>query len=142
MWTLAVAPMDAAVRTLSNGAGPLTPPELDRLMLFGFLSAVATLGCIPHVRSCSRLRPVLAVSLAAQAFHAFASGAWPLGMVALVASVLAGRWWLSDRSKSRRRAAGIKEMRSCDPLARELFESRHERLFGPNWNTRHIAEDN
>jgi hypothetical protein len=89
MWSLAVAAMSAINRVATHASGSPAPPHLDVIALFGFLSAVVTLACLPHLRSSRPMRLIFTASLAANAIYAFLSGAWPLGMVGIVATAMA-----------------------------------------------------
>ena len=70
------------------------PPQLDKLMLFGFMSAVGTLVCWHHVQYSRAMRLMLGICLLAMAVYSFLFGAWPAGLVLLVTSAATiYRWW-------------------------------------------------
>jgi hypothetical protein len=98
MFWLTVLSTSAAASSAPFQTQPAAAPQLDRVMLFGFLAALFTLGCLPHVRRARGARLLLTMSLAAQTVYGFLSGAWPLGMVALVVSSMAARWWWRSRT--------------------------------------------
>jgi hypothetical protein len=69
------------------------PPQLDVLMLSGFLISIFTLLVWMHPVP-SRLQAlVFAASLAGLAVYGFLQGAWPIGIVAMVWSAAALRRW-------------------------------------------------
>jgi len=98
------------------------PPELDRLMLFGFLAAFLTLVIGLYAR---QSRPGLAAfgaCLAATALYGFMQGAWPIAIVqAAWAAVVFGRSWQSNMI-----------VRPAAPRRQRIFvdESRMSRMFG------------
>ena len=108
--------------------------HLDLLMLLSFVSAVGTLVCWNlTAHSLKPARLMLAGCLAAQALCGFLSGAWPLGMIAIVASVMAARWWWNERSvnasKMMRPHRAIFSQRAAVDM-----ESRMSRLFDSGAN--------
>jgi hypothetical protein len=112
-------------------------PHLDLLMFFGFMSMVAAVVCwnlAAHGLRAARL--LLAGSLAALALYAFLAGAWPLGIIAIVASAMAVRWWQHDKCGSVNAAKIDRSHRSSFSLRRDAIETetRLSRLFGPGAN--------
>lgn len=56
-------------------------PQMDGLMVFGFLSAFVALVAWLHREESRELAVIFAASLAALAVYGFLCGAWPLGIV-------------------------------------------------------------
>jgi len=73
------------------------PPQLDRMMLFGFLASFATLVCLTQQREHRAFRLSLAICLAAMAVYGFLQGAWALGLVVGVWSLATARRWRRQR---------------------------------------------
>jgi hypothetical protein len=72
---------------------PTTPPQLDVLMLSGFLLSILTLVIWLHPVK-SRLHSfVFATAIAGLALFGFMQGAWPLGIVAIVWSAATLQRW-------------------------------------------------
>ena len=67
------------------------PPQLDGLMLFGFLSAFVALVCWIYRNESRELAVAFALCLAATAVYAFLAGAWPVGIVQIAWSAIAMR---------------------------------------------------
>jgi hypothetical protein len=111
-------------------ASSAPPPHVDLIALFGFLSAVVTLGCLPHWRSSRKMKLVFAACLAANAAYAFLSGAWPLGLLAIVATGMALQSFWVDRFTARWWPMTVAQLRHKE--GRDLVEygSRGLRLFG------------
>ncbi|HVT89767.1 MAG TPA: hypothetical protein VHD56_13005 [Tepidisphaeraceae bacterium] len=80
---------------------PAHKAQLDCVMLFGFLSAFATLACLGHVRKYRGARLLFSLCLACQAIYGFERGAWPLGVVAVVCSTFTAHWWWKDAPRHR-----------------------------------------
>jgi fluoride ion exporter CrcB/FEX len=73
-------------------------PQMDVLMVFGFLSAFATIVCFLYQRHARSFVLALAICLAAMSAYGFMAGAWPLGIVEMVWSVWAlARWRTANR---------------------------------------------
>jgi membrane protein implicated in regulation of membrane protease activity len=98
-------------------------PQLDVMMLFGFLVAIATLVCyIEQFRSRSYIL-AFALCSALLASFAFMKDAWPVGLVESVWSVAAVyRWWTAPASLRTKRSR--KRSNPWQP------ESRITRMFG------------
>jgi hypothetical protein len=60
---------------------------MDRLAVFGFLSAFAALACWMEQDRSAGIRLMFGACLAALAVYGFLAGAWPLGLVLSFASV-------------------------------------------------------
>ena len=134
-------PLLAASASASHAHAPAVAAQLDQVMLLGFLSAFVTLFCLPHVRQCRATKLLLSISLGAQATYGFLTGAWPLGLVAFVASSMAARWWWRDSPiyPQPKNASHAEVSRRCLPA---VSESRVSGLFGPNKNTDRSVNDN
>jgi len=121
MWLLAATSsvvFAAATRTVHEQP----PSEMDRLMVFGFLAAFATLVVGLHVRQSRSALAAFAVCLTATAVYGFMQGAWPLGFVQGVwAATAFVRWWQGKKVPAR-----------VDALRRQIRvdESRMSRMFG------------
>jgi hypothetical protein len=103
---------------LSHGAIPdPVPGQLDVVALFGFLAAFVTLIFVKEHRRHGAMLG-LSLSLAASAAYGFLSGAWPLGMVAIVVSAMALHRWRTGRRVGE---AGVR-LRAA--------EDRRARMFG------------
>jgi hypothetical protein len=101
----------------------LPPPQLDALMLFGFLCALATLLCYMEQSRSRSFILAFAVCSALLAGFAFMKDAWPVGIVEAVwSSAAVWRWW----------AAGNYALRRWKkpPLNPWQTESRIDHLFG------------
>jgi hypothetical protein len=107
MWILAAAYSRAVIGAAEPTASVPAPP-LDKLMVFGFMSAVFTL---------------------AQAAFAFLYGAWPIGLVALVGAGMAAHWWWRQSPRAiHRHDQKLRAVRSA-AYANALSESRLSRIF-------------
>jgi hypothetical protein len=106
-------------------------PQMDGLMLFGFLAAIATLACYASRHQSWSVVVVLAMCLAADAVYGFLQGAWPLGLIQGVGSVMTLQRWYSKKNigKHNNRSSLIAADSSHHPWE---SESRVSRLFGPS----------
>jgi hypothetical protein len=97
-------------------------PQLDVLMLFGFLCALATLVCYLEQSRSRSFILALAICSALLAAFAFLKDAWPVGIVELIwSATTVRRWWTVDRSvPSRSRKPSLNSWPA---------ESRISRLF-------------
>jgi hypothetical protein len=136
------SPISVQVLAAATTLHAVGAAELDRLMLFGFLAACVTLGCLPLVRQGVTVRLVLACSLGAQTAYAFMSGAWPMGLVAIVAAGIAAQsWWtrrglmtlnpdFAQRPRNGRYGLSVPRIQTAS------------RLAGRRWNHEHRADEN
>ena len=142
MWLPAIASMPAVNRVIAHAAGAPAPGQLDRLALFGFMSGLLTIQCFPFVRRSRRAKLVFAASLTANSVYGFLSGAWPLGMVAIVVTGMAiYSWWLDGRPLRYlpiNSSGGVSAPRG----ALIAGESRVARLFGPSSDARRAPGNN
>ena len=109
-------------------ANAAIPPELDRVLVFGFLSMVVWLVCQKEQRTSRAFVFGLALSSAMLMVFAFMQpGAWPLGFVQATLTVSALRRWRKPeaavQSQQRLRQDGAKSNLWAE-------ESRVYRLFG------------
>jgi hypothetical protein len=98
------------------------PPELDRLMLFGFLAAFATLVVGLHAKRSRPAQAALAICLAATAVYAFMLDVWPIAIMQGIWAVAVLRHSLREKTVIPR--AGLPQRRIC------VDESRMSRMFG------------
>jgi len=84
----------ATINAVAPAVKAATPvPQMDVLMVAGFLTSVLTLLLWMHLGKSRACTLAFAMSLSALAIFAFLQGAWPLGMVIVVWSVASiGRW--------------------------------------------------
>ena len=133
MWSLATMSLSSThpILTVSHQTTPLAPPQLDVLMLFGFLTAVLTLLFWMHQGESRSCILALAVCLAAMTVYAFLQGAWPMGMIESVWCAAAVRRWHPSKAIG---GAMMKTQRTArvPTHSRWVSESRMTRLFGPN----------
>jgi hypothetical protein len=128
MWSLEAPGRVVAVA--ATGAVHQAEPQLDSLMLFGFLSAFLALVFYLNRHQSKATMAALAVCLAATAAYGFLQGAWPLGVMQTVWSAMALRQLFkpgSDRMASQRPRQQLAESM---PYSLEN-ESRISRMFGP-----------
>jgi len=113
-----------------NAIAEAAPPQLDRLMLFGFLTAVVTLFCYwEQNRRRSFLLP-LAIATVGMAAYGFMQGAWPLGLVAIVWAAGTFRRWRAAKTPAAQAMKPTRHLTNAS-LALTKTESRLSRLFGP-----------
>jgi hypothetical protein len=96
-------------------------PQLDSVMLLGFLTALLTLVFYIEQNRCRGAVLGVAICSAAMAVFAFIEGVWPLGIVQITGAIVAFRKWRSEGRKS-------STMKYHNPWK---IESRMIRLFGP-----------
>src|ERR1700733_14867352 len=94
-------------------------PQLDSLMLFGFLTAMLTLVFYFEQHHCRRAVLGLAICSTAMALFAFLEGVWPLGILQVLWAVASLLRWRRENHKA--------EMKYHNPWQ---IESRMSRLFG------------
>ena len=129
MWPLAHIGVIASKTMVGFPQHPVVPsPELDRLMLFGFISAGLTLLFFKEQRQSRSAVLALAVCLLATAVYGFLEGAWPLGMIQSVWSVSIFRRWRSQRHF--RLGKRTRQTVSLPPPGDLRLESRISRMFG------------
>jgi len=119
MWLLAISNAVSFVAASHQHSGP---PQLDGLMLFGFMAAFLTLVAGIYAR---QSRPGLAAfgaCLTATAVYGFMQGAWPIAIVQ--AAWAAAVFTRSLQAKN--------TVRTTAPRRRRLYtdESRMSRMFG------------
>jgi hypothetical protein len=105
-------------------------PQLDVLMLFGFLSAfLAIVFLIERHQTRSALFP-LAACLAATAVYGFLQSAWPLGIIQMVWAAMTFRQALRRRNNRTVTLQLRAPFIAATPTVYRS-ESRISRLFGP-----------
>jgi hypothetical protein len=109
-------------------AHPLQQPQLDCLMLFGFLAMFATLTCAVTPHESRNKLLVFAFCLACCAAYGFLQGAWPLGMVESVWCAASLHQWVMKG-----RVPRLNRRRNHDLASTVVDESRMNRLFGPKY---------
>jgi hypothetical protein len=125
-------PLEAPARIVAiaaTGAVHQAAPQLDSLMLFGFLTAFLTLVFCLNRHQSKATMAALAVCLAATAAYGFLQGAWLLGVIQIVWSAMALRQLFkpaSDRAASQRPRQQLNDVM---PSSLEN-ESRISRMFG------------
>jgi hypothetical protein len=130
----------ATVNLIANSAGaasfraaPVAPPELDVLMLFGFLSAFLTLVFFIHQRESRACVLALAVCLMATAVYGFLQGAFALAILQSVWAIATICRWHKEKSisGSPRHLSRYFSRRMSGSLPRRWeSESRFSRMFG------------
>jgi hypothetical protein len=105
-------------------------PQLDRLMLFGFVCMMVMLLCLMERHRSTSFVLGLAISSTAMAAYAFILGAWPVAFVHVAWSASTFRQWLRQANIiDRRHRLELRSMRSTPPEP-WCGESRLTRLFG------------
>jgi hypothetical protein len=141
MWlhamSLAIVAMPATGTVMTHASSSPASPHLDRVALFGFLSAFVTIACLPHWRSSRAMKLVFAACLLADAAYAFLAGAWPVGLVAIVAAGMAVHASWKDRFLQHAPARRRLERQRATP-----HDSRTLHLFGSSCDDRDAAENN
>ena len=99
-------------------------PQLDALLLFGFMAAFFALACYPYRHHSRSMMLALAVFLAATAAYGFLQGAWPLGIIQAAWSAATFR----NAFKTRRIRTPNRHQR---PGAMQVSSERLTRMFGP-----------
>ena len=118
------------VAVAATGTVHHAEPQLDSLMLFGFLSAFLTLVFYLNRHQSKAIMAALAVCLATAAAYGFLQGAWPLGVIETVWSAMTLRRLFmprSERTASQQPRQGVTEAMPS-PFENE---SRISRMFGP-----------
>jgi hypothetical protein len=124
MWML------ATISSLSHPA-TVVAPQMDVLMVFGFMGSIVTLLCWMHQAQSRTWVLSFAVCLAAMAVYAFLQGAWPLGIVESVWSVATVRkWWNKKRIGGRNEGTFLRAVEVSSN--RWVSEARMSRMFGSN----------
>jgi len=102
-------------------------PQLDALMLFGFVAAVFTLACYCS-RTYSRSFDFgIGIGAAALAAYGFLQGAWPLGMIMGVVSFVSFAHWRYEYRRGSHRASPEQVARHANVVANQ---HRLSRIFG------------
>jgi hypothetical protein len=98
--------MDTNVLAIIGNAGttahtvPGAAPQLDSVMLIGFLAALFTLLCF-HEQSHARAFVLgLAIGSAVLAWYAFAYGAWPVAAIQVAWAIVTFRRWRRTKKDS------------------------------------------
>ena len=116
MWSLAIAAVN--------------PPQLDRALLLGFLSAFAWMVCWHEQRVSRAFSGGLVVSSALLAAFGFIEpGAWPLGIVQAAWTVIAFRRCFKPMAKRLNRPEASAPERA-NVLGTIDLQSRKQRMFG------------
>ena len=119
----------AALPSYPPGAGG---PPMDVVMVFGFVAAFVTaVVWLHHYRQTRAKIFLFAGCLWMLAIYCFAAGAWPMGIIAMIWSVVTAR----EGFVWNRRALWARPVtrNSAAFAAVELdMESRMTRMFGPN----------
>jgi hypothetical protein len=124
MWMLAI------ISNLSHSA-TVVAPQMDVLMVFGFMGSIVTLLCWMHQAQSRTWVLSFAVCLAAMAVYAFLQGAWPLGIIESVWSIATVRkWWIKKRIGGRNEGMFLRPV-EISP-SRWVGEARMSRMFGSN----------
>jgi hypothetical protein len=116
-----MSPQLPSVVHVMTHATTAVEPQLDSVMLLGFLTALLTLVFYIEQNRCHGAVLGVAICSAAMAGFAFLEGVWPLGIVQIATAIVAFRKW---RGESRRTLA----KKYQNPWK---IESRLTRLFGP-----------
>jgi hypothetical protein len=105
-------------------------PQLDHLMLFGFLSAFAAAACCIYRHESRNSMFAFAAALAAASVYGFLDGAWPMGILSAALALDATRQGLHIKSANPRRT----QFRAgCLPtLNLETRQARFREVFGSN----------
>jgi hypothetical protein len=119
----------------SKAFAPAAPaPELDGVMLFGFLAAIFAILCWMHRHQGRGARLGLAAGLAGLCVYAFLAGTWPLGMLLGIWSIDGARrsYFGSGRKGRSSRMLSINRPARARRVNPEWSEaSRITRMFGP-----------
>jgi hypothetical protein len=102
--------------------------QMDAVMVLGFLSAFLTLAFFINRNETRAAMFALAVCLAGTAVYGFMQGAWPLGIIQALWSMVTFRQALAHRSGLRPRQRRAVVARS-ERLV--VSETRLRRMFGP-----------
>jgi hypothetical protein len=102
---------------------------MDRIMVFGFISAFLTLVFLGYRNQLTTRLPVIAASLACCALYGFLTGSWLLGFCLIAVTAEEIQRWLKPNASGRK----IAPRYDFDSLAMPLeHESRLTRMFGRN----------
>jgi hypothetical protein len=129
MWLLATTSSIAFTAANLTAHSPAPPvPEMDRVMVFGFLAAFATLVIGPHARQSRSTLAAFTACLAAIALYAFLQGAWPIGFVLGIWAANVLRQCFAGKIRQRGNGFGTA---AAGTQGRSLnLESRMSRMFG------------
>jgi hypothetical protein len=125
MWTL------ATVNRVVPAAGGASVPQLDVLMLTEFLTAIFTLLIWLHLKQSRSCVLAFGICLMAMAVYAFIQGAWPVGMITVVWSVVTVRRWLKGKDIIEPKSL-VSRLAMAVPSDRWESQSRFERMFNSN----------
>jgi hypothetical protein len=106
-------------------------PELDKVMLLGFVSAFFALVCYFNRRYSRAFGVGLALSLIGMAVYAFLQNVWPIGIAEAVWSVVALVRCRKPKTAEPQRIGIIQTLIRPRPRCWET-ESRMLRMFGRN----------
>src|ERR1700722_9955666 len=91
MWLWSLDAPGRIVAVAEMGTVHHAEPQLDSLMLFGFLAAFLTLVFYLNRHQSKAIMAALAVCSAGTALYGFLQGAWPLGLLQAAWSAIALR---------------------------------------------------
>jgi hypothetical protein len=113
---------------------PAIPPQaqIDGVMLFGMMSAIAVASCYLNRDRNQATMLAFAASLAAAGIYGFLEGAWPLGLLESFWAIDATRRGLLKQTDSMRRRhrgpAFVPDLKS----RQSRYGSRYGEVFGSN----------
>ncbi len=124
-WTSGIHGMPSvAAIAVSHHAMVSPPTQVDGLMVFGCLSAVATAACYLRRHESRAAMLTFAAALAATGIYGFAEGAWPLGMLEVAWAFQAARRGLKSKNPwSARHRLFAPDLESRQSRYREVFGS-------------------
>ncbi len=125
MWSLATTTSIAAT---SHPAVPYTPPQLDVMMLAGFIGSILTLLFWMHQRQSRSCIAALAVCLAGMAIYGFLQGAWALGIIACLWAISTFHRWHHQTLVHKPITRGLRLLAESRPRLWDS-ESRISRMF-------------
>ena len=122
-WTSGVHGLSsAAAIAISHHPMASSHAKLDGVMLFGFISAIATATCYLHRHDGRIGMLTFAASLAATGVYGFIEGAWPLGMLEAAWAIEAARRGLQTKTRNRV-PRFVPDLASRQDKYREIFGS-------------------
>ena len=126
MWVLSTASRIASIA--AAGASSHEAPQMDSLMLFGFLSTFFTLVFFIYQHESRSTLRMFAICLAVTAIYGFLEGSWALGIVVAIWSIVTFRRSSEARPILERKVQRRVVMKLPDAVD---SESRISRMFGP-----------
>ena len=106
----------------------MVEPQMDDLMVFGFMSAFVALVSWLHREESREFAAMFSISLAGLAVYGFMSGAWPLGIVVAVWAARTSWVCFVERKFSRKLPLRRPPVRVAGNYWHN--QSRIERIFG------------